>query len=62
MNSIRKEEKKIEEGLLDLFGSIDEEEEVTIEWNEVQGKLAFKHGKKEKKGYKKLQTSGSCGK
>ena len=50
---------KIEEGLLDLFESIDEEEEVPIEWNKVQVKLAFKHGKKRKKGYKKLQTSGS---
>ena len=40
---------KIEEGLLDLFGSIDEEEEVPIEWNKVRVKLAFKHGKKEKK-------------
>ena len=43
---------KIEEGLLDLFGSIDEEEEVPIEWNEVQVKLAFKHGKKEKRDIK----------
>ena len=43
---------KIEERLLDLFGSIDEEEEVPIEWNEVQVKLAFKHGKKEKRDIK----------
>ena len=50
---------KIEEGLLDLFGSIDEEEEVPIEWNKLQVNLAFKHGKKGKKGYKKLHTSGS---
>ena len=50
---------KIEEGLLDLFGSIDEEEEVPLEWNKVQVILAFKHGKKRKKVYKKLQTSGS---
>ena len=49
---------KIEEGP-DLFESIDEEEEVPTEWNKVQVKLAFKHGKKEKKRYKKLQTSGS---
>ena len=43
---------KIEEGLLDLFESIDEEDEVPIEWNKVQVKLAFKHGKKEKKDIK----------
>ena len=42
---------KIEEGLLDLFESIDEEE-VPIEWNKVQVKLAFKHGKKDKKDIK----------
>ena len=43
---------KIEEGLLDLSESIDEEEEVPIEWNKVQVKLAFKHGKKEKQDIK----------
>ena len=46
---------KIEEGLLDLFESIDEEEEVPIEWNKVQVKLAFKHGKKEKRDIKKYR-------
>ena len=46
---------KIEEGLLDLCESIDEEEEVPIEWNKVQVKLSFKW---EKKRYKELQTSG----
>ena len=45
-------EEKIEEGLLDLFGSIDEEEEVPIEWNEVQVNLSFKHGTKEKRDIK----------
>ena len=41
----------IEEGLLDLFESIGEEE-VPIEWNKVQVKLAFKHEKKDKKDIK----------
>ena len=58
---IRKEERKLRKDYLTyLKACIDEEEEVPIEWNKVQVKLAFKHGKKEtKKGYKKLQTSGS---
>ena len=40
---------KIEKGLHELFESIDDEDEVPIEWNKVQVKLALKHGKKEKK-------------
>ena len=44
---------KIEEGLLDLFESIDEEEEVPIEWNKVQIKLQLlKMGKKKKRDIK----------
>ena len=40
---------KIEKRIYILFESIDKEEEVPIEWNKGQVKLAFKHRKKRQK-------------